>query len=66
MNTKYDGQYLVYNRRSKRLWFKPQPLDNATHLNIGCVVKGVVAGQPIEYWIVKMEVQKPVTSSKSM
>jgi hypothetical protein len=56
--TKYEGQYLVFNRRSKRLWFKEQAIDDATHFTVGKVVKGAVAGKPVEYWLERMEGQK--------
>jgi len=56
--TKYEGQYLIFNRRSKRLSFQKGPADDKTHLAVGQVKKGVVNGQSVDYWLAKMEAQK--------
>jgi hypothetical protein len=54
----YEGMYLIYNTRSKRVSFQKKALDDRTHLVIGQVNEGIVNGQPITYWLTKMEAQK--------
>lgn len=56
--TAYEGQHLVFNRRSKRLWFKASAIDDGTRFTVGCVVKGAVGGKPVEYWLDVIERQK--------
>lgn len=58
MPVTYEGKFLIFNRRSKRLKFLPIPFDDKTRLNVGQVTKGVVAGKPVEYWLEKIEGQK--------
>lgn len=49
--TKYDGKWLVFERATERLSFKSKAQDTETHLTVGMVWGGAVAGRPVSYWL---------------
>ena len=54
----YEGWYLIFNRRSKRLSFRKASMDDRTHLTVGQVRGGVVNRQSVTYWVGKIEQQR--------
>lgn len=56
--TKYDGKFLVYERSTGALSFKPKAQDTAKFLTVGMVWGGAVGGHPVDYWLKEIEKQK--------
>lgn len=56
--TKLDGKYLVYERTTEKLSFKPKAQDAVKFLTVGMVWGGSVGGRPVDYWLKEIEKQK--------
>lgn len=54
----YEGMYLTYSVRAKKLSFRKRSMESKTFLVIGQVNEGVVNSQPVTYWLAKIEAQK--------
>lgn len=61
---RYDGKYLLYNRKTQRLTFEADPRDTRVYLTIGMVWGGQVGGHTVAYWLDKIEEDKRNEVSK--
>lgn len=55
VDSKYDGQFLLYNRATEKLLFSKVEKDTKRYFKVGMVWGGMVAGKPVSYWLAEIK-----------